>query len=652
MYSLIIALVLEVSLFQYRHYESLFFKVSENVSYTFSKGIECLDGCTIIDPENAYLEITNLNKKVSNLYLDIDTPDIFHFTIEIKDEADALYYYAGEVNYTNDTNLSKYIRIHPNGKATTIKLSFNTSENLHFNINKISINTKVPFTFNNYRFLLVSIFVLFVFCINPKSILYDIKFNHPLSKYLILVILIGMSLIFYKLTTYNIYLNSLTDMNLNQSQYKNLAEALANKSFALKFEVTPELKALKNPYDTYYRDSVLDSKYYHWDYAFYNNKYYSYFGIVPCLLIYLPFYLVTGNHVANNIALSIVCSLFAIGVFYFIYQLLKKYFSKTSLIWYLLVSFLLTLSSNVLLALGSSSFYYIPIFMALAFCLLGLGFYIKATTYEEINCKYLFLGSTCMALIAGCRPQVLVALGLVPIILWDSIFKKRELFSVKTIKETVVTIVPYIVVAAFLMYYNYKRFGNIFDFGAAYNLTTNDMTKRGFEFDRIFTGIYYYLFEPSYFTPVFPFLKAHHIATTYIGKTIYEQVYGGFFFSNLICLLSLFIFKFREKIANKTLFYLSLVAVIGGLVIILADTQMAGILPRYISDFAIFFSIPTVIIILSLIKEGNFKYSKLLVTFIVVSLIFNCLAYFQAEYLFFGNPYLLQKLTYLFSFWL
>ena len=178
------------------------------------------------------------------------------------------------------------------------------------------------------------------------------------------------------------------------------------------------------------------------------------------------------------------------------------------------------------------------------------------------------------------------------------------------------------------------------------------MTKRGFEFDRIFTGIYYYLFHPGYFTPVFPFLKTHPVSTTYLGKTIYEQVYGGFFFSNLICLLSLFIFKFREKIANKTLFYLSLAAVIGGFVIILADTQMAGILPRYISDFAIFFSIPTVIIILSLIKEGDFKYSKLLVTLIVVSLIFNCLAYFQAEYLFFGNPYLLQKLTYLFSFWL
>ncbi len=652
MYSLIIALVLEVSLFQYRHYESLFFKPSENVSYTFSDGIECLDGCTIKDPENAYIEITNLNKKVSNLYLDIASWDLLHFTIELKDEADALYYYVGEANYTNVINLSKYIRIHSSGQATSIKLNFNTTEKLTFNINKISINSKVPMNFNNYRFLLVSFFILFIFCINPKSILHDLKFNHSLTKYLIPVIMIIMALVFYKLTTYNLYVNSLTDMNLNQSQYKNLAEALASKSFALKLEVTPELKALKNPYDTYYRDSVLKAKDYHWDYAYYKGKYYSYFGVVPCLLIYLPYYAISGHHIANNIALSITCTLFALGVFYFLYQLIKKYFPKTSLIWYLILSIFTIFTSNTLLALGCANFYYIPIFMALAFSLLGLGFYLKATTYEEINIKYLFLGSTCMALIAGCRPQILVSLIFVPIILWDSVFKKRELFSLKTIKETVVTIAPYLIIASLLMFYNYKRFGNIFDFGAAYNLTTNDMTKRGFEFDRIFTGIYYYLLQPSYFTPVFPFLQAHHVATTYIGKTIYEAVYGGFFFTNLICLLSLFIFKFKKEINNKTLFYLSLSSLIGGFIIIIADTQMAGILPRYISDFALFFTIPTIIIILSLINKLDIRYVKLLLSFIVISLIFNALIYFQAEYLFYGNPYLLPKLTYLFSFWL
>ena len=56
-------------------------------------------------------------------------------------------------------------------------------------------------------------------------------------------------------------------------------------------------------------------------------------------------------------------------------------------------------------------------------------------------------------------------------------------------------LIPFIIVGLGLMYYNYIRFDSPFDFGANYNLTTNDMTLRGFNIDRIFLGIYYMLFK-------------------------------------------------------------------------------------------------------------------------------------------------------------
>ncbi len=46
-------------------------------------------------------------------------------------------------------------------------------------------------------------------------------------------------------------------------------------------------------------------------------------------------------------------------------------------------------------------------------------------------------------------------------------------------------IAPYIVVCAGIMWYNKARFGSLFDFGANYNLTVNDMTKRGMAVGRI-----------------------------------------------------------------------------------------------------------------------------------------------------------------------
>ncbi len=66
---------------------------------------------------------------------------------------------------------------------------------------------------------------------------------------------------------------------------------------------------------------------------------------------------------------------------------------------------------------------------------------------------------------------------------WEEIKEKRFL-KLRTIFGF---ILPYLIVAAGLMYYNYARFGSPFDFGANYNLTTNDMTARGMELGR--TGL-------------------------------------------------------------------------------------------------------------------------------------------------------------------
>ena len=58
------------------------------------------------------------------------------------------------------------------------------------------------------------------------------------------------------------------------------------------------------------------------------------------------------------------------------------------------------------------------------------------------------------------------------------------------LKNIFIYIVPFIMVGIVLMFYNYIRFGSFLDFGANYNLTTNDMTKRGFKIDRTFLGLF------------------------------------------------------------------------------------------------------------------------------------------------------------------
>ena len=205
------------------------------------------------------------------------------------------------------------------------------------------------------------------------------------------------------------------------------------------------------------------------------------------------------------------------------------------------------------------------------------------------------------------------------------------------------------------MYYNYARFGNIFDFGANYNLTTNDMTRRGFKFDRIFLGIYYFLFSNTKIIPIFPFIEPTSITTSYIGTTIYENMYGGFFSINLICLLSLFYFKFKNIIPNE-LYKICKYSFFIALIIIIFDTEIAGILPRYIFDFGFLFALSTVIIILSILnkKALNKNMSKILICFILISIIYNSFTFFLTRNfnnnLFYNQVY--YYIYYTFMFWL
>ena len=110
-----------------------------------------------------------------------------------------------------------------------------------------------------------------------------------------------------------------------------------------------------------------------------------------------------------------------------------------------------------------------------------------------------------------------------------------------SIKETICFILPYIIIAIFVMYYNYARFGSILDFGANYNLTTNDMTARGIHFERFLSAIYYYLFACPRITNVFPFIETIPLNTSYIGITIYELTFGGTFMLCPILFISLFL---------------------------------------------------------------------------------------------------------------
>lgn len=362
------------------------------------------------------------------------------------------------------------------------------------------------------------------------------------------------------------------------------------------------------------RDEIARETGQNWrlDWAYFNGNYYVYFGIVPVLLNFLPYYALTGEHLPVTASVSFFGIFYITGCFAYLWLIFKRYFSKVPFVVYIYCSCMLLFCSGMFYAFRGPAFYGLPILSAAAFAVWGLWFWQSAIdNIDHWFYTKVILGSFCIAIIAGCRPQFLVASMLLLFIFKDFIFNKTYLLSKKGYKFLAAVMCPVIVVALFVMYYNYVRFGSIFDFGANYNLTSNDMTHRGWHWDRCMLGFFVYLFDPTKISAVFPYIldsifpSSNAIAyTNYMGVTIVEGNFGGIVYNHPILILP-FLFGILKKYCEKYIRRLSIFFVCSAMVIVAVDTQMAGLVGRYLMDFGWLLCLSAILVIASVEENSN-----------------------------------------------
>ena len=72
--SFIISLLLEVLIFNFRTLESCFYKEIDLMDKIKYHGIKKMgDNYSVVDDKDNYIEIKNINKKINNIKLDLDT---------------------------------------------------------------------------------------------------------------------------------------------------------------------------------------------------------------------------------------------------------------------------------------------------------------------------------------------------------------------------------------------------------------------------------------------------------------------------------------------------------------------------------------------------------------------------------------------------
>lgn len=150
-------------------------------------------------------------------------------------------------------------------------------------------------------------------------------------------------------------------------------------------------------------------------------------------------------------------------------------------------------------------------------------------------------------------------------------------------------VVPFVVVAIGLAWYNAARFGSPFDFGASRNLAGNNMQLRGTVPARLVDGLFLYLLQPAHASTVFPFLLPADAATTYLGATIIEPLAGGvlatmpFFWVLALCP------RLRTK---RPIVFASVVFLVAAAIVTCCfDIQASGVLGRYYQDFCLYLAV-------------------------------------------------------------
>lgn len=554
-----------------------------------------------------YFEIRDINRPIKNIYINVESDkEIKNDTLTIRfsmiDEGHKNYYDLMPRTISSQLQKLEYISLYPYGNLKLLKIRFPNDTSTLITVTDVVLNPRVPMFFSVLRVLIM----YFVYLVGRTLFFKSFEtYYQPDSKWQKRVT-VGICVVFCVVIFLLMQKGAGGYGFSTLDKYTELSHSLEQGIEWINTDVGERLLAAENPYDVAERRDLGANK---WDYAYYNGKIYVYFGVVPVWLTYLPYYMLTGEDLSHTVVYTIFMLLLIVGAFMLMSTLIKKYCKKLPLKLYYLFLVTFVLGIGTMIFAKRLSIYNMTIMAAVCLTLWGLYHWISSEKGSGHNTIWkVFLGALCMALVAGCRPQLLLGSFLAFPIFGEKLKQMFLDFKQKVnIKENVFFLiafcVPYIVVAALLMKYNYDRFDSPFDFGAAYNLTTNDMRYRGVHVARMISGIWSMLFELPRINLEFPYLEITRLNTIYQGITIQENGIGGIFATNIILLPAFLIYRYREKLREKQLMLFAAISMISGIVIVCADVQMAGILVRYMGDFAIFFYLTSFLVIFAFIDR-------------------------------------------------
>lgn len=378
-------------------------------------------------------------------------------------------------------------------------------------------------------------------------------------------------------------------------EYQRMARSLAQGHAWLDIPVPGWLRDMDDPLVTQLRDLAQaragDTKL-PLDYAFDGEHWQMYFGILPCVLLYLPYHMWTGGDLSNSMA-GLVESVPLVFAAMFAAHMLRRRFRPDAPV---MASNWLGLGLTVMVQPGlyltfTSGIYVVPILMAVTLILTGWGVWCLAATRPAGAGRLVLVvvGALLVGLVAGCRPQMTLAGLAAPVLLCQGWGGSGRPAWRDAIRDATACLLPAGMAMAPFLWWNRIRFGSPWDFGGMRQVTGPVMNMVTDPVGRAAHSLVVLTVLPPSAIPRFPWLDATDVGQRAAGNIqaymFSEPVLGGALWYAPVAVFALFAFTRRRMSMPSRVFAVG--AWLASGMLIAMDVILAANTSRYMSDFAV-----------------------------------------------------------------
>lgn len=479
------------------------------------------------------------------------------------------------------------------GKASALHLAFE-GEDIEYRITNLTVNRREGVSFNPLR---LSIIVLIAFGVWFSKTFGLSKRIHdpdsPMGRRTTAFLAAGAFLaafavaaLFTNESVFSAIPYPLPNPVENYNPFIQQFDALMKGRLDLDVNASAQqLAGLDNPYDYTQRQGI----YYLWDRAFFDGKYYSYFGMAPLFVLYFPAYLITGRVPSDALVTATFAAVAGAFTVYLLDEIVKAAKLRISVSHFILGCVSCLFGSMIWLdQRGFNRFYYIACLAAMAFSAMFFYFFIKGMYGSQKPLKRrltLAAAGLCYGLTFMSRVNVALLAAFIVLAVLIARFVRSKDRIRGFLPDLAVLAGPVILAFAVTFILNRARFGSFFEFGSTYQLTVSDVSKNGMGYGNILPAIYHYFFAQPQISTSFPFVRPISAVMNNYGHYVYTSNTN---FGILAVPANLALLTLPFTLRRRSGEYRAVVLTALGAVVLIAvlDYSLGGVILRYVTDIA------------------------------------------------------------------